>query len=90
MEKAIVASGSKGFRPLVEGLSDQKMPIELEGDEASTNISQSGTVIMWEAYDAKTMRQVKLIENKSPHYLDNHNTIQQMIHEGQFQDGTAT
>ena len=34
MEKAIVASGGEGFRPLVEGLSDQKIPIELEGDEA--------------------------------------------------------
>ena len=65
------------------------MPIELERDEVSTNISQSGTVIVWEAYDVKIMRQVKLIEKKSPHYLDNHNTVQQMIREDQFQDGNS-
>ena len=84
MEKTIVASGGKGFRPLVEGL-DQEM---MRGDKTSTSTSESGTVIMWEAYEAKTMRQVKLLEENSPHYLDNHNTVCQTIHLGQFQDGT--
>ena len=84
MEKAIVASGGKGFLPLVEGL-DQKSADE---EEPSTSISQSGTVIMWEAYEAKTMRQVKLLEENSPHYLDNHNTVRRTIHQGQFRDGT--
>ena len=83
MEKAIVASGGKGFRPLVEGL-DQKSTDE---EETSTSTSQSGTVIMWEAYKAKTMRQVKLLEENSPHYLDNHNTVRRTIHQGQFRDG---
>ena len=84
MEKAIIASGGKGFQPLVEGL-DQK---SADGDETSISTSQSGTVIMWEAYEAKTMRQVKLLEEIAPHYLDNHNTVCRTIHQGQFRDGT--
>ena len=77
MEKAIVASGGKGFRPLVEGFD----PKTTEGDEASTTTGQSGTVIMWEAYEAKTMRQVKLLEETSPGFLDNHNLT---LYAGQF------
>ena len=84
MEKAIVASGGKGFRPLVEGF-DQKTT---EGDEASTTTGQSGTVIMWEAYEAKTMRQVKLLEETSPGFLDNHSSVRRTIHRGDFRDGT--
>ena len=84
MEKAIVASGGKGFRPLVEGFDQSTM----EGNEASITNGQSGTVIMWEVYEAKTMRQVKLLEENSPGFLDSHNTVCQMIHQGQFRDGT--
>ena len=84
MEKAIVASGGKGFIPLVEGLEEKPT----EDGENSPNSSQSGTVIMWEAYDAKTMRQVKLIEENSPSYLNNHNTVRRTIHQGEFRDGT--
>ena len=85
MEKAIVASGGKGFRPLVEGF-DQSTT---EGNEApSTTNGQSGTVIMWEAYEAKTMRQVKLLEENSPGFLENHNSVRRTIHQGQFRDGT--
>ena len=81
MEKAIVASGGKGFQSLVAGFDHNST----EGD-ASTG--QSGTVIMWEAFEAKTMKQVKLLEEASPNYLDNHHTVRRMIHQGQFQDGT--
>ncbi|MCG8622143.1 MAG: hypothetical protein MJE68_09140, partial [Proteobacteria bacterium] len=84
MEKAIVASGGIGFRPLVEGFDQDTM----EGNEDSITNGQSGTVIMWEAYEAKTMRQVKLLEENSPGFLDNHNSVRRMIHQGQFRDGT--
>ena len=80
MEKAIVVSGGKGFRSLVKGF-DQKI---MEGNEAS----MSGTIIMWEAYEAKTMKQVKLLEEKSSGFLNNHHTVYQTIHQGQFRDGT--
>ena len=84
MEKAIVASGGKRFRSLVEGFDHNIM----DRNDASTANSQSGTVIMWETYEAKTMRQVKLLEENSPGYLDNHNSVRRMIHQGQFRDGT--
>ena len=84
MEKAVVASGGKYFISLVEDLEEKS---EEEGESSPTN-SQSGTIIMWEAYEAKTMRQVKLIERNSPGYLDNYNTVRRMIHQGEFRDGT--
>ena len=45
-------------------------------------------MILWEVCDALTMRQVKLIEENSPGYLENHNTVRQMISRGGFKDGT--
>ena len=84
MEKAVVASGGKDFISLVEDLEEKSQ----EKDESSPTNSQSGTIIMWEAYEAKTMRQVKMIEQNAPGYLDNHNTVRQMIHYGEFRDGT--
>ena len=83
MEKAVVASGGKDFIPLVEDLIKKS-----EEGESSPTDSQSGTIIMWEAYEAKTMRQVKLIEENAPGYLDTHNTVRRMIHQGEFRDGT--
>ena len=82
IEKAMVASGGKGFIPLVEGLEESCTKDE------SLSSKQCGTIIMWEAYDARVMRQVKLIEENSPGYLDNHNTVCEMIHKGGFRDGT--
>ena len=78
MEKAILASGGKHFRPLVEGL-----------EESNVEKCQSETIILWEVYDALTMQQVKLIEENSPGYLNNHNTVRQMISRGGFKDGTC-
>ena len=77
MEKAIIVSGGgEGFRPLVEGF-DQKA---MEGDKTSEITNHKGIIIMWEAYEAKTMRQVKLLEKYSPNFFDNHHTVHQMIH----------
>ena len=80
MEKAMVASGGKQFRPLVEGLD--------EDSDKSSKSSESGTLIIWEAYEARTMKQMKLIEQNSPGYLNSHATVRRMIQEGGFKDGT--
>lgn len=77
LEKCIVASGGRSPKPADHGQSYE---------EASNSC---GGLIMWEAYEAKTLRQMKMIEENSPGYLDNHNTIQKMIQEGQFIDGTC-
>ena len=81
LEKAMVASGGKQFRPLVEG------PNEDTGSKSSSSF-ESGTLIIWEAYDARTMKQMKLIEQNSPGYLNSHATVRRMIQQGGFKDGT--
>ena len=82
MEKAIVASGGKDFLSLVEGLEQE------DGESSTDNSCQSGTLILWEAYEARTLRQIKLIEENSPTHLDNHEAVRKMIRHGKFTDGT--
>ena len=82
LEEAMVASGGKGYRPLVEDLVDISYRNEHSGKD------YSGTVIIWEAYHARRLRQVKLIEENSPGYLDNYDTACELIRNGGFRDGT--
>lgn len=82
MEKAMVASGGEKFRPLVEGLD--KGSSELE----PSNSSESGTLIIWEAYEARTIKQIMLIEQNAPNHLSDFSTVRQIIQEGGFRDGT--
>ena len=77
MEKGMVVSGGKQFTPLVEDF-----------DKGSKESPEIGTLIVWEAYEARTMKQMKLIEQNAPNHLNNHTTVCQMIQEGQFRDGT--
>ena len=79
-EKAIVVSGGKDFISLVEGLEDNTTH--------NDNVVQGEAIIMWESYEAKTIKQMRLIESISPNYLDNHSTIDYLIHQGGFHDGT--
>ena len=61
-----------------------------KGDSESDPLSssESGTVIIWEAFESRTIKQMKLIEQNAPDHLDNHNTVRRMIKEGGFRDGT--
>jgi serine/threonine protein kinase/Leucine-rich repeat (LRR) protein len=77
VEKAMVASGGKEFTPLVESL-----------DKYSNESPESDTLIIWEASEARTMKQMKLIEQNAPNHLDNRISVCQMIEEGGFTDGT--
>ena len=73
----MIASGGKNVKHLVPLLKSR-----LDDEESGSHI------ILWEAYEAKTMRQIKLIEETSSGYLDNHDTVHRMIKEGGFKDGT--
>lgn len=77
VEKAMVASGGTNFTPLVEYL-----------DKDFNESPESGTVVIWEAYEARTMKQMKLIEENAPDHLDNRVNVCQIIQEGEFRDGT--
>ena len=80
MEKAMVASGGKQFRSLVEGLN--------KSDNENLSSFESSTLIIWEAYEARTIKQIKLIEQNAPDHLSNQTTVCRMIQEGGFRDGT--
>ena len=77
VEKAMVASGGTKFTPLVECL-----------DKDFNKSPESGTVVVWEAYEARTMKQMKLIEENAPDHLNNRANVCQIIQEGEFRDGT--
>lgn len=76
-ETCMVASGGKNVRPLVPLCKYKR-----EKDGGTSH------VVIWEAYDAQTMRQIMLIEERSPGHLDNYDTVRHLIKEGDFKDGT--
>ena len=84
MERCMVMSGGKGFVPLVDDMG----PDYEKKDDKDQPLDKAGVLVMWEAYESRTMRQVKLIEENAPGYLDNHNSVRMMIHNGDFKDGT--
>ena len=83
-EECMVITGAKCFRsPL-----PPNNPIQ---DEFITKYDgASGAVILWEAFDAKLTRQMKLIEEKAPHMFNNHESIKEIIRTPglKFSDGT--
>ena len=82
LEEAMVASGGKGYIPLFEDPENISNRYEHSGKDYGE------TVIIWEAYHARRLRQVKLIEENSPGYLDNYDTACELIRKGGFRDGT--
>ena len=58
-------------------------------DRRKGSVHTAGTLITWEAYDAKTVRQVRMIEEAAPGYLYDHTAVRKMIREGKFTDGTG-
>ena len=77
----MVVSGGKGFIPLDEGL-------EKEQTHPDSDSLGGSSMIVWEAYEAKTIRQVKIVEKSSPNHLKNHSSIIEIIQQGKFKDGT--
>lgn len=90
-EECMVVTGAKNFRsPLppdnpVKGQED--IP---KHDEKGQPSDSAGVLVLWEAYRAKMTRQMKLIEDKSPHFFNTHDSIRKMIRTRglEFKDGT--
>ena len=76
-EKCMLASGGKNVKPLV--------PLCKSKHNSDGSASH---VVIWEAYDAKTLRQIMLIEEQSSGHLDDVDTVCRLIKEGDFKDGT--
>ena len=82
MEECMVASGAKGFRSMISGLGDDVKSNSLDHDKG-------GVLVLWEAYSSKTFKQMKLVEESAPGLFDNHQSLKQVIKDGQFRDGTC-
>ena len=85
MEKSMVLSGGKCFHPLADDMGSDSEKL----DDKGQSLDRAGVLIVWEAYEAKTMRQMRLVEENSPGYLDTHGSVRQTIHNGEFRDGTG-
>lgn len=81
-EKTFVLSGGKDFID-----TEGEVKSAENGENMSSDCS-SGTLVVWEAHQGKTMKQVKLIEKHSSTYLENYDTVCEMIRQGEFTDGT--
>ena len=84
MEQSIVTSGAKGFQSLIEKMGQDYAKV----DDKGVSMDKAGIIVMWEAYESKTMRQIKLIESRAPGFMDNHDSVRKMIANGEFKDGT--
>ena len=78
-ESCMVISGGKKFTSPVPGIES------LQDCDAAEN---PGVLVLWEAYDARTTRQVKLVEDNAPNFFKSHHSMKRMIQKGEFEDGT--
>ncbi len=86
MEQAMVVSGTQDFKSLVPDMPEDIQYDKV--DESGEPVGQVGVLVLWEAYDAKTTRQVKSVDENAPDLFDSHHTVNLMIHQGEFKDGT--
>ena len=90
-EECMVLTGAKNFRsPLPEDNPVKNQEDYSKLDDKGQLSDNAGVLILWEAFRAKMTRQMKLIEEKAPHFFNNHDSIRKMIRtQGlEFKDGT--
>ena len=80
MEKCMIISGATGCKSLFPG--------KFNGKDTTIHNPSDGTLVLWEAFDSRTLKQIKLIEQMAPNHLNNHNSVRTMIYYGKFIDGT--
>ena len=91
-EECMIVTGAKNFRSPIP--PDKNLVKDVEDfpkyDEKGLPSGSAGILILWEAFRARMTRQMKLIEEKSPHFFNNHDSIRKMIRtQGlEFKDGT--
>ena len=81
-EKGMIVSGGKDFKTLVE------LDMYMTQGEKTGSGSVKGTLVVWEAYEAKAIRQMKVIDDNAPGHLNSHSSVSQIIQQGKFRDGT--
>ena len=79
-ESCMVVSGGKKYASSVPSLD-----IPEDTDVVADN---PGVLVLWEAYDSRTTRQIKLVEDNAPGFFKSHHSMKRMIQTGEFEDGT--
>ena len=90
-EECMVVTGAKNFRsPLPSDSAVKDQEDYPKHDEKGQPSDNAGVLIVWEAFNAKMTRQIKLIEDKVPQFFNNHDSVRKMIRtQGlEFKDGT--
>ena len=80
-ESCMVVSGGKKFTSPIPTISNPE-------DSDPADVNNPGILVLWEAYDAKTTRQIKLVEDSAPGFFKSHHSMKRMIQRGEFDDGT--
>ena len=81
-EECMVVTGAENFKcPIPESIAKWKHERPNTGD---------GVMILWEAFSAKILKQMKVIEDKAPNLFDNHKSLRDVIlkEDIEFKDGT--
>ena len=83
-ERTLVISGAKEFKsPFVADLPDYDT---IKGN--GTTIDKAGVLVVWEAFPSNMCRQISLLQNSSPSFLDSHDSVKDVVAKGGFKDGT--
>jgi len=81
-EQCMVVSGAKGF-------CSQTLVPKMGNAEEDCG-EKLGVLVLWEAYSSRTTRQIKFLEEHSNSFLQNHDSVEWMISEGEFRDGITS
>ena len=85
-EKCMVITGAKEFCSPVSQLGST---VDYDKtDDKGQPVGKAGVLVLWEGFTAKMTRQIKLIEENTPDYLEDHYTVRRMILKGRFRDST--
>jgi len=84
-EECMVVSGGKGFVPLLEDMGQDYEKF----DEKGQALDRAGVLVVWEVYNSKNIRQINLVEESAPNHFETHGSVRQIIHNGEFVDGTC-
>ena len=79
-ERCMVVSGGNEYL--------QSLPNELQADDVNELQDGLDFLVMWEAHDARTIQQIKMVQESAPRHLDNYGSIRQILFNGEFEDGT--
>ena len=81
--RAKVISGGKSFRSPIADMSAYQGK-----DEKGEPVDTAGTLVLWEAFPAKIFGQVQLVQDSSYTFLNDHDTVRNVIAVGKFNDST--